>query len=209
MDNSPLSLAKELSQANRNFGPTPAGVAGHDVHFYQTEESLIISVVEFLADAIRVGQPIIVIATGAHRKAFANGLRANHLDPDALLAGRLAIWLDARQTLESFMENGLPNRELFNATVGSVFARLLDKRQYLVVRAFGEMVDLLWKDGNTEGAILLEQLWNDLAHKYQYSLLCGYSVENFLHESGVAAFRRVCDHHTSARLLDDQQKIVA
>jgi hypothetical protein len=208
VDNSPLSLARELSQA-ADLGPTPAGVTGHDVHFYRSDDALIASVVDFLSDAIRVGQPIIVIATEAHRRAFVMGLHAQRLDPDALLAGRLAIWLDARQTLESFMENGLPNRELFNATVGSVFAKVLDRRQYLVVRAFGEMVDLLWKDGNTEGAILLEQLWNDLAHNYKYSLLCGYSIDNFLHEAGVAAFRRVCEHHTSARLLDDQEKIVA
>jgi len=107
------------------------------------------------------------------------------------------------------MENGLPNRELFMATVGSVFARVLDRRQYLVVRAFGEMVDILWKEGNAEGAILLEQLWNELAHKYKYSLLCGYSIENFLHEAGVVAFRRVCDQHTSARVLHDQDKNVA
>ena len=209
MDNSPLSLARELSQADRNVVPTPAGVAGHDVHFYRTEESLVASVVEFFADAIRVGQPIIVIATESHCRAFADGLRAQRLDPDDLFAGRLAIWLDARHTLEAFMENGLPSRELFNATVGSVFARVLDKRQYLVVRAFGEMVDLLWKDGNIEGAIQLEQLWNDLAHRYKYSLLCGYSIDNFVHEAGVAAFRRVCDQHTSARVLDDQTKIVA
>jgi hypothetical protein len=208
VDNSALTLARELSQAG-NPSPTPAGVSGHDVHFYRSDEALVGSVVDFLSDAIRVGQPIIVIATEVHRRAFGNGLRAQRLDPDALLAGRLAIWLDAQQTLDSFMENGLPNRELFNATVGSVFAKILDKRQYLVVRAFGEMVDLLWKQGNAEAAILLEQLWNDLAHKYKYSLLCGYSIDNFLHEAGVAAFRSVCDHHTSARLIDDQEQIVA
>lgn len=209
MDNSPLSLSNELSLAAGNAAPTPAGVTGHDVQFYRTDDALTASVVEFLAEAIRVGQPIIVIATDAHCRAFASGLRAKDLDPDALLAGRLAIWLDARYTLDSFMENGLPNRELFTATVGSVFARVLDRRQYLVVRAFGEMVDILWKEGNAEGAILLEQLWNELAHKYKYSLLCGYSIENFLHEAGVVAFRRVCDQHTSARVLHDQAKNVA
>jgi hypothetical protein len=107
------------------------------------------------------------------------------------------------------MESGLPDRELFTATVGSVFEMLLEKRQYLLVRAFGEMVDLLSKDGNTDGAIMLEQLWNELAAKYKYSLLCGYALDNFLHEAGVPAFRRVCDHHTGARLLDDLQQNVA
>jgi hypothetical protein len=199
-------LAQELSHAS---GPAPAGLTGHDVTFYRTDETLVKSVIEFLAAGIRVGQPIIVISTDQHRRAFAAGLRARGLDPDVLLAGRLAVWLDARETLNTFMEGGLPSRELFMATVGSVFEKLLDKRQYLLVRAFGEMVDLLSKDGNSDGAILLEQLWNELAQKYKYSLLCGYSIENFLQEAGVAAFRRVCDHHTGARLLDDLQQSVA
>lgn len=206
MDDLHSKLAKELSHAS---GLTPAGLAGHDVNFYRTDETLVKSVVEFLAAGIRVGQPIIVISTDQHRRAIAAGLRARGLDPDVLLAGRLAVWLDARETLGTFMEGALPSRELFMATVGSVFEKLLEKRQYLLVRAFGEMVDLLWKDGNADGAILLEQLWNELAMKYKYSLLCGYSIDDFLHEAGVAAFRRVCEHHTGARLLDNLQQSVA
>ena len=204
-----LSLADALSQSACTTGPTPAGLAGHDVQFYREEESLVASVVDFLAAGVRVGQPVIVIATPEHRRGFVAGLRTRNLDPDELFAGRLAVWLDARETLNSFMDDGVPNRELFVATVGSVFERLLDKRHYLVVRAFGEMVDLLWKDGNVDGAILLERYWNELAMKYKYSLLCGYSIDNFVAETGVAAFRRVCEHHTSARLLDAHQQNVA
>jgi hypothetical protein len=204
-----VRLASALAQAGRIAGPTPAGFPGHDVHFYRSESALTDSVVDFLADGIRVGQPIIVIATAEHRKAFIDGLRAQKLDPDELFAGRVAVWLDARETLNLFMEGSRPNRELFMATVGSVFEKLLDKRHYLIVRAFGEMVDLLWKDGNIDGAILLEQYWNELALKYKYSLLCGYSIDNFVAEAGVAGFRRVCEHHGSARLLDLAQQNVA
>ncbi|HJP84880.1 MAG TPA: MEDS domain-containing protein [Gemmatimonadaceae bacterium] len=204
-----LNLAKVLSQSSCAVGTTPAGLAGHDVQFYRSEQSLVESVVDFLSEGIRVGQPIIVIATPAHRRAFGDGLRARNLDPDQLFAGRLAIWLDARETLNSFMEEGVPNRDMFMATVGSVFERLLDKRHYLVVRAFGEMVDLLWKAGNVDGAISLEKHWNELAMRYKYSLLCGYSIDNFVAEAGVAGFRRVCDHHSSARLLDGPQQNVA
>jgi MEDS: MEthanogen/methylotroph, DcmR Sensory domain len=193
-----MQLARELADASCEAGCTPPGLAGHDVQFYKTEGYLVRSVVDFLGDGIRAGQPIIVIATEQHRRAFIEGLRARGLDPDRLYSGQLAIWLDARETLEAFMEGSLPSRELFMATVGSVFERLLAKRYYLVVRAFGEMVDLLFKDGNEEGAILLEQLWNELADRYKYSLLCGYSIDNFVHEAGAARFRRVCDHHVRA-----------
>lgn len=186
-----------LSESGSLSAPTPPGVPGHDVHFFKNDAQLSRAVVRFLSDAIRVGQPIIVIATEAHRLAFSAGLRDVGLDPDRVLSGRLAIWLDAQETLDSFMEGGMPNRELFTATVGSVFARLLDKRHYLVIRAYGEMVDLLWKSGNTEGASALEELWNELANKYKYSLLCGYSMDNFLHATGAEGLRRVCGHHTN------------
>ena len=202
------NLAETLSRVC-DSGPTPAGLPGHDVHFYSSEESLVRSVVAFLSAGVRVGQPLIVIATEPHRKAFAAGLREKGLDPDEILAGRVVLWLDARETLNAFMEDRLPSPELFEATVGNVFEKIVGQRQYLVVRAFGEMVDLLFKDGNIEGAVALEELWNELAAKYKYSLLCAYSIENFLHESGVADFRRVCDQHTNALPLDTFKKNVA
>jgi hypothetical protein len=197
-----LHLVKALEEAGRPRGVTPPGVSGHDVQFYQTEAHLTRTVAEFLADGVRAGQPLIVIATAAHRKAFAKELRVRGLDIDVILSGREAIWLDARETLSTFMEAGHPNPELFSATVGSVFERLLRKRYYLVVRAYGEMVDLLAQDGNMEGAVLLETLWNELAAKHSYSLLCGYSLDNFLHTPGPEDLKRVCSHHTRALPLE-------
>ena len=184
--------------------PTPGGMTGHDVQFYRSEAHLIRTVVDFLAAGVRVGQPLVVIATDAHRKAFAEALTRQDLDTEELLSGREAIWLDARETLTAFMEGRVPNRELFMATVGSVFERALRKRYYLVVRGYGEMVDLLWRDGNTEGALLLETLWNELAAKYSYSLLCGYSLDNFLHETAASDIVRVCGHHTNALPLESE-----
>src|SRR5689334_542075 len=70
-----VRLAEALSTADRTPGPTPAGLAGHDVHFYRSEEALTSSVVDFLAAGIRVGQPVIVIATPDHRRRFVEGLR--------------------------------------------------------------------------------------------------------------------------------------
>jgi hypothetical protein len=195
-------LAETLSTTKCGPGPTPAYLAGHDVQFYRTDAYLTRSVVDFLSVGIRAGQPIVVIATEAHRNAFVDALRAKGVDPDELYCGRVAIWLDARETLASFMEGPTPNRELFMATVGNVFEKVLNKRYYLVVRGYGEMVDLLYRDGNCEGAVLLEQLWNELADRYKYSLLCGYSVDNFPQEAGVDGFRRVCDHHTHALPLE-------
>jgi len=204
-----IHLARVLAETSCELGCTPPGITGHDVQFYETDDYLINSVVGFLGDGIRAGQPIIVIATEPHRRALVETLRSRGLDPDKLYSGQLSAWLDARETLNAFMEGSKPSRELFYATVGSVFERLLEKRYYLVVRAYGEMVDLLYKDGNSEGALVVEQLWNELANHYKYSLLCGYSVDNFLHEAGVEGFRRVCDHHRGALPIESAVKHVA
>ncbi len=174
-------------------------MCGHDVHFYRSEDHLVRSVVDFLAEGLKRAQPAVVIATPSHRRAFAAGLREKGLDTDEVLSGREAIWLDARETLDAFMEGREPNPDLFMATVGRVFERALKKRYYLVVRGYGEMVDLLWQDGNTEGAIQLEVLWNALAAKYSFALLCGYAVDNVLKHAGREGIRRICDHHV--RLL--------
>ena len=209
MGESQIEFEKVLADSPCESGCTPAGLAGHDVQFYRTDDYLTSAVVKFLGEGIRAGQPVIVIATEPHRRAFAERLRAKGLDPDEIFSGRLAVWLDARETLSAFMDGGVPNRELFFATVGSVFERLLAKRYYLVVRAFGEMVDLLLKDGNSEGAVLVEQWWNELANNYKYSLLCGYAIDNFLHETGVDRFRSVCDHHNRALPLESIDRNVA
>jgi DcmR-like sensory protein len=203
-----LQFERVLAETCRQ-DPTRPGVAGHDVQFYRTEESLTRNVVELLAAGVAAGQPIVVFATEPHRRLFEQGLRERGLDTDELYSGRLAVWLDARDTLTAFMEGSLPSRELFMATVGSVFERILNKRSYLIIRGYGEMVDLLWQDGNAAGAIALEELWNDLADRYAYSLLCGYSVDNFLTEGGVDGFRRVCSHHTHVLPLDPAEKDVA
>ena len=41
------------------------------------------------------------------------------------------------------------------------------------IHAFGEMVALLWADGNRDGAIRLEELWNELRKGHHFaSVLC-------------------------------------
>jgi hypothetical protein len=187
------SLAESAAPVGR---ATPAGVPGHDVQFYHTETFLTAAVVKFLAEGLRAGQPQIVIATPSHRRQFVAALRAAGVAADDILGTQDGVWLDARDTLDAFMEGGLPNRERFAATVGDIFEMMLEERNYLVVRAYGEMVDLLWQDRNVDGAVAVEELWNELAAKYAFSLLCGYALGGELHTVAAHDLDRVCAQHT-------------
>ena len=104
------------------------------------------------------------------------------------------IVMGADETLELFMKNDAPNAAAFDAALGGIVNRILKGRsKQTMVRAYGEMVDILWKQGLADAAIRLEMLWNKLAMRYGFALLCGYSMGNFYKET--ARFEEVCRQH--------------
>jgi hypothetical protein len=184
-----------------------AWIASHDVQFYASDEFLCESVADYLSTGVRLGQPIVVIATGAHRKAYRDAMRARGANPDNLTEGRDVVWLDARETLSAFMEGGQPNAELFDLTVGRVFEALRRNRPYVMIRAHGEMVDILWREGKTDAALALEELWNGLASRHSFSLLCTYSrqtLANVIRSDGV---EQICGCHS--RVLPSEASRIA
>jgi PAS domain S-box-containing protein len=168
----------------------------HAVQFYDSESFLSSVVAEFLADGIGRGEPCVVIATPNHRAAFVSALRAAGVKVGPARRDGLLLLLDARSCLDRFMRGAVPDRERFQRTMSRVFTRTSRTNRGALVRAYGEMVDLLWKDGNTEGAIQLEELWNELSSRYQFSLLCAYAMGNFYRASDADLFRRICGQHS-------------
>ena len=63
-------------------------------------------------------------------------------------------------------------------------------------RRFGEMVALLWADGNYDAAIRLEELWNDLQETYSFSLFCSYPMNGFGGEALAKPLSDVCAGHS-------------
>jgi MEDS: MEthanogen/methylotroph, DcmR Sensory domain len=171
----------------------PGNAGHHAVHFYGDDTRLCMSVADFLADGIAARQPIVVIATPEHRHTLVEALTARRFDIANLIEeGRCAL-LDARETLDLFMIEGMPDPALFRQVVGVALERVSASDSGMPVRAYGEMVDVLWRAGNSEGAIKLELLWNELAHTHAFSLLCGYAMGSFFKETGRDA---VCALHT-------------
>jgi hypothetical protein len=85
---------------------------------------------------------------------------------------------------------------LFKTRVVETLERLSKGRKPCRMRAYGEMVNLLWQQGKTDQAIALEILWNQLAGIYDFSLLCGYASRAFQISRGDAGYRHVCAQHT-------------
>jgi hypothetical protein len=148
---------------------------------------------DFLANGIVAGQPTIVVATPGHRRLIENELSSQRFDIPALVRGGTLLLLDVRDTLDCFMLNGRPDPVRFRQTIGAAFEQVCQNGDETVVRAYGEMLDVLWRAGGCDAALQLEILWNELAKRYAFSLMCGYAMAGFDESAG---HELVCSHHT-------------
>ena len=177
----------------------------HAVQFYGCDESLFGTVSGFVAEGLITGQPAILIATQAHSEGIITALERRCISVDrARRLGDLVV-VNANDMLDTFLVSGMPNEELFEQHVGGVIEQTLKNRgSNPVVRAYGEMVDVLWQRGRTDAAMSLELLWNRLAAKYHFALLCGYSISNFYKR--IDQFQQVCAQHS--HVLETDSKVV-
>jgi hypothetical protein len=166
----------------------------HAVQFYTDDVDLYKTVAAFIAEGLVNGQPAVTIMTREHAANIEKTLRTKFIDIDeARRLGDLVI-LDAEETLNTFMIGGMPDQRLFRRNIGVVIEQAQRGREKVSVRAYGEMVDVLWKKGQSAAAIRLEVLWNELASDYSFALLCGYSMGNFYKQT--AGLNEVCELHT-------------
>jgi hypothetical protein len=171
----------------------------HFVHLYQETRFLAAAVGDYLGEGLRAGEAAIVIATPPHRAAFLESLDAT----DAIGEGRVEL-LDAEATLGRMMSEGMPQwgrfREMVGERVGELCAR------YRGVRAYGEMVDLLWQQGRRGAALRLESYWSELGKLHAFSLFCAYRMDPFDSQLYGGPLESVCDAHSRLMPARDPQR---
>ena len=167
----------------------------HRVQFYEHEEFLYRVVAEFFGAGQKAGEPLVVIATEPHRRQLLAELGAGGFDVDRLQRSGQLTLLDAAESLAGFMVDGAPDRALFQAQIGSAVAKARSASRNGHIRAFGEMVDLLWQSGNSAAMIRIEELWNELGQDGSISLLCAYFVSTLDGPGRIEEFQQICAHH--------------
>jgi PAS domain S-box-containing protein len=176
----------------------------HVVYFYQESDALLESLTDFIGSALGAGNAAIIIATKVHLDGLQQRLKACGLDTQRASSQGRYLALDASALLSQILVNGIPDEERFADTVGKAIGRmsiaLKGPRPEIV--AFGEMVALLWTEGKIEAAIRLEQLWNELAKKYTFSLRCAYPMASCQGEKNIQPLVRVCAEHSAAQFQD-------
>ncbi len=168
----------------------------HIVQFYDGEDFLCQTVCEYAAGGLGSGDPVVIIATKSHLRAFTERLEANSINTTrALVRGQLTL-LDAEDTLSLISNENDIDWARLKTYVGGLIEKLRRLHDERPVRVFGEIVDLLWKEGKRQTAIRLERFWNELAKLESFSLLCGYSLDNFPSADDSSDHRQICGIHS-------------
>ena len=167
-----------------------AGLArDHFVEIYDDEESLVDSLERFIRLGLDEGETVFVVATREHREMLEQRLG----DVGPARADGSYVALDASAIVERLVVDGIPRAERFDREVGDAIEAAA--RGGRPVRVFGEMVALLWDEGNVGGALSLEDLWNALADRCSFRLFCADPSSGF-GEQNLAPLRAVCHRHS-------------
>lgn len=165
----------------------------HVVQFYESEHNLAVAAGGFLGAGLAAGQTALVVAAAHHRASFEAELASAGIDlASARACGRYRS-LDAEELLATFMVDGEPDGERFDASVGALVRELTASGTPL--RVYGEMVALLWEQGAVTAAMTLEELWNDLGRGSAFELFCAYPSSSL--DGSADHHRSLCESHSA------------
>jgi hypothetical protein len=179
------------------------GPDGHIVQLYQDEEFYGEAISHFAAEGLVRGESIILVATKPNWKNISARLSAKGFQPDELFAQGQLTLLDADETLPKFMRGNEPDGAIFKPLAKETIAKARRGGKFPRVRWWGEMVNVLYVDGNPGGSNHLEQFFDQVAHEEQVAIFCSFLMDKFDPKIYDEAFGHVCCTHSHVIPADD------
>ncbi|MGZ4392719.1 MAG: MEDS domain-containing protein, partial [Gaiellaceae bacterium] len=175
----------------------------HIVQLYQDQDFLNRAVCRFAGAAIANGEGLILVPTLTHWNAFRPRLEAEGVDVEAARErGQLTI-VDADECLPRFMRDGMPDSPVFLGLAADVIGRARAGGRYQKVRWWGEMVNVLWEQGNVAASMSLEDLFDQLGEEQDVALFCSFLMDNFDGEVHTHMLPRLGTNHSHLIPVED------
>ena len=179
------------------------GDDGHIVQLYQDDEFYGEAISHFAAEGIVRGESIILVATKPHWQNVSRRLEGKGFEVAELFRRGQLTLLDADDTLPKFMVGNHPDGSIFKPLAKQTIAKARAGGAYPRVRWWGEMVNVLYVDGNARGSNRLEQLFDEVAHEESIAIFCSFLMDKF--DPGIydEVFGHVCRTHSHVIPADD------
>jgi hypothetical protein len=200
---------ERASDAAESWGGllSSAGPRDHIVQLYQDQQFLNRAVCRFAAGAIANGEGVILVPTAAHWEAFRPRLEAEGVDVNAAQSrGQLTV-VDADELLPRFMRDAMPDAPVFMGLAADVIKSTRDDARYPRVRWWGEMVNVLWEQGNVGASMSLEDQFDRLAKHHEIAIFCSFVMDNFNNEVHSRLLPRLGQNHSHLIPVEDYARL--
>jgi DNA-binding NarL/FixJ family response regulator len=192
------SLASHAATAPKNdYAATTRHC--HEVAFCANDDSVIDSYARFIESALKCGDAVIVVVTEAHRESLVSRLEADGMNLSAVIEQGSYFLLDAADALSKLTVNGMPDPVRCEKAIGDLIRKAAKgvKGECGRVAVCGEMSSILLSEGNAEGTIKLEHLWDEITRGYGVYTLCGYLSSAFPNKTESHIFEAICAEHSA------------
>ena len=190
-----------ISADNSNWQASNAQVfwgeiapCNHLLQIYENDEVMLDALESFAASGFDSGESVVVIATAVHLKGLEERLVQMGYHLESLQNSHQFIPLEANKALEKFMVKDWPDEDLFMSFVNETIA-LAKGGTTRNVRAYGEMVAILWEQGHAGATVRLEHLWNKFCEQEDFCLFCAYPKTAFTQDIK-NSIRHICSAHS-------------
>ncbi len=166
----------------------------HLVQIYDNDEVVMDMIEGFVVSGFNSEEAVIIIATQNHLDALDARLTEQGFDINALRASNQYISLNAEIALTKFMVYGWPDEAMFMKFVNDTVVRAkgFNDRK---VRAYGEMVAILWEQGYSGATVQLEHLWNKFCETENFCLFCASPKSGFTQDLNTS-LNHICSTHS-------------
>ena len=188
-----MNTYNDWKQAKADVFWAEVAPCDHIVQIYESDTVFIDTLAGFVGSGINSGECCIIIATEPHLKALNKKLESYGVRIDTLIEDKRYLPLVAEEMLSKFMVNGWPDEELFMQTVSGLIDKCRQTNRR--IRAFGEMVAILWAQGHSGATVHLEHLWNKFCEKEAFCLFCAYPKTGFTGDIN-SSVNHICDQHS-------------
>ena len=145
--------------------------------------------------------------TLTHWNAFRPRLEAEGVDVDAAQErGQLTVG-NADEFLPRLMHGTMPDPPVFRRVFGDVVGQARAGGSYQKVRAWGEMVNILWQRGDVAASMNLEDLFDQLNKIVRIVMFCSFLMDNFNGDVHEAMLPRLGTNHSHLIPVEDYARL--
>lgn len=157
--------------------------------YFENDFKLADAMAGYIGEALRNNQGFLIIATKENSDQFLKLLEESGHDVNGSSQSGQLVLMDVKVILDRLLIHHSLDTETLHSLLWEKIT--LMKKKFPKVIAYGEMVNILWKENNLHGMITVDRLWKKISCDLDFSLISAYSMQHLKDEKYGITFHEI------------------